>query len=190
MYESLSISAKKTKLTTESEYALPSTSKQKTMELSVSKAQSTSAEIRWALQTVLKGFSNNSTNNITVLFKAMFPDSPTAQNFSLGTDKLHYVMVHGIAPYCYEILKKEVGASDFYTVMVDESLNSVTQSSQVDIVVRFWDNTTNTEKIWFWKTTYLGHATHKDLHDGFTKATADLDISKTVQLSMDRPNVN
>ena len=36
----------------------------------------------------------------------------------------------------------------------------------------------------------MGHATHKDLHDGFTKATADLDISKMVQLSMDGPNVN
>ena len=120
----------------------------------------------------------------------MFPGSPTAQNFSLGADKLRYVMVHGITPYCYEMLKKEVDASDFYTVMFDESLNSVTQSSQMDILVRFWDNTTNTAKIRFWKTTYLGHATHKDLHDGFTKATADLDISKVVQLSMDGPNVN
>ena len=104
------------------------------MELSVSKAQSTSAEIRWTLQTFLKGFSNNSANNITALFKAIFPDSPTAQNFSLDADKLRYVMVHGIAPYCYEMLKKEVGASDFYTVTFDESLNSVTQSSQMDIL--------------------------------------------------------
>ena len=112
---------RKTKPTTESESVLPSTSKQQTMELSVSKAQFTLAEIRWTLQTVLKGFSDNSANNITA-FKAMFPDSPTAQNFSLGADKLRYVMVHGIVPYCYEILKKEVGASDFYTVMLDESL--------------------------------------------------------------------
>ena len=74
--------------------------------------------------------------------------------------------------------------------MFDESLNSVTQSSQMDILVRFWDNTTNTAKIGSWKTTYLGHATHKDLHDGFAKATADLDVSKMVQLSMDGPNVN
>ena len=161
---------KETKPTTESESALPSTSKQQTMERSVSKAQSTSAEIRWTLQTALKGFSNNSANKITALFKAMF--------------------VYGIAPYCNEMLKKEVGASDFYTVMFDESLNSVTQSSQMDILVRFWDNTTNAAKIRFWKTTYLGHATHKDLHDGFTKATADLDISKMVQLSMDGPSVN
>ena len=48
----------------------------------------------------------------------------------------------------------------------------------MDILVKFWDNTTNTAKIRFWKTTYLGHA------------TADLDISKMVQLSMDGPNVN
>ena len=160
------------------------------MELSASKVQSTSTEIRWTFQTVLKGFSNNSANNITAFFKAMFPDSPTAQNFSHGAGKLRYVMVDGIAPYCYEMLKKEVGASDFYTVMFDESLNSVAQSSQMDILVRFWDNATNTAKIRFWKTTYLGHAMHKDLHDGFTKATADLDISKLVQLSTDRPNVN
>ena len=114
MKVSVFLEKKKNKPTTESESALPSTSKQQTMELSVSKAQSTLVEIRWTLQTVLKGFSNNSANNITALFKAIFPDSPTAQDFSLGADKLRYVMVHGIAPYCYEMLKKEVVASDFW----------------------------------------------------------------------------
>ena len=36
----------------------------------------------------------------------------------------------------------------------------------------------------------LGHATHKDLLEGFNSSLSDLDLSKMIQLSMDGPNIN
>ena len=43
-----------------------------TLELTVTKLQTLSAEIRWALQSILKRHSNNSSSNISPLFKIMF----------------------------------------------------------------------------------------------------------------------
>ena len=48
---------------------------QQTLELTVNMSQVSIAEIRWGLQTVPKGHSKNSNNNIIELFKVMFPDS-------------------------------------------------------------------------------------------------------------------
>ena len=43
-----------------------------TLELTVTKSQTLSAEIRWALQSILKRHFNNSSSNISPLFKIMF----------------------------------------------------------------------------------------------------------------------
>ena len=59
---------------------------QKTLELTVTKLQTFSAEIRWALKSVLKGHSNNSSSNISPLFKVMFPDSKIFESFAVGAD--------------------------------------------------------------------------------------------------------
>ena len=81
---------------------------QQTLELTVNKLQVSIAKIRLALQTLTKGHSKNSNNNITELFKVMFPDSQIAKIFTLVADKTRYIISHGIAPYFYEILKANV----------------------------------------------------------------------------------
>ena len=52
---------------------------QQTLELTVNKSQVSVAEIRCVLQTVTKGNSKNS-NNVTELFKVMFPGSQISKN--------------------------------------------------------------------------------------------------------------
>ena len=52
---------------------------QQTLEWTVNKSQFSDAEIRWVLQTVTKGNSKNS-NNVTELFKVLFPGSQIAKN--------------------------------------------------------------------------------------------------------------
>ena len=64
-----------------------SSTQQQTLELTVTKSQVSIAEMRWALQTVTKGHSRNSNNNITELFKVMFPDSQRLQKC------LHFVQI-------------------------------------------------------------------------------------------------
>ena len=57
--------------------------------------------------------------------------------FTLGADKARYVINHGIAPYFYEVLKASVSSADFYVIRFDESINSVTQTNQVDRSIRY-----------------------------------------------------
>ena len=91
-----------------------SSTRQQTFELTVNKSQVFIAEIRWPLQTVTKGHSKNLNDNITELFKVMFPDSQIAKLFTLGADGTRYIINHGIAPYLYEILKANVKLADSF----------------------------------------------------------------------------
>ena len=119
----------------------------------------------------------------------MFPDSKIVESFALGADKLRYLITYGIAPYFYDLLKDNVNNSDCYTVLFDGSLNRISETSQMDILLRYWDNIT-TVKVRFSNSSYLGYTTHKDLLEGFNSSVSDLDLSKIIQLSMDEPNVN
>ena len=84
----------------------------KALELTVTKSQTLSVDIRLALKSVFKGNSNNSSRNISPLFKIMFPDSKIVESFALGADKLRYLITDGIAPYFCYLLKDNVNNSD------------------------------------------------------------------------------
>ena len=103
---------------------------------------------------------------------------------------MRYSITYGIAPYFYDLLKDNVNSSHRYTVLFNESLNRISQTSQMDILLRYWDNIAKMVKYQFWNSSYLGHATHKDLLEGFDSSVPDLDLSKMIQLLMDGPNVN
>ena len=120
----------------------------------------------------------------------MFSDSDIAKEFSMGADKLRYVVNQRIAPYFHKILKEEVSACSCCVIIFDESLNDVTQSSQMDVLVRFWDNSSNNVKVRFWDSSFLGHARHSDLLEHFNKSICTLNLSKMLQVSMDGPSVN
>ena len=100
------------------------------------------------MQTVIKGRSKNSNNNVTELFKVMSPDSQIAKMFTLGADKTSYIINHGIASYFYEILKASANLADFYVISFDESMNSVTQTNQM-YCFRYWDSEASLVKVWF-----------------------------------------
>ena len=126
-----------------------SSTQQQTIELTVNKSQVSIAEIKWALQTVTKGHSKNSSNNIAELFKVIFPDSQIAKMFTLGTDKTRYIVNYGIAPYFYEILNANVNLADFYAISFDESMNSITQTNHMYCFMRYWDSEANLVKVQF-----------------------------------------
>ena len=65
----------------------------------------------------------------------MFPDSAIASKFVCGERKCNHLATFGIAPYFERQLLREVKASNEYVVMFDESLNSVLQSKQMDVMV-------------------------------------------------------
>ena len=56
----------------------------------------------------------------------------------------------------------------------------------MDLLVQFFDNSTNTVNTRF----YDSHATHQDLHKQFNDIPNELDSNKLCQISMDGPNIN
>ena len=69
----------------------------------------------------------------------------------------------GIAPYAKEQLRKNIDKAEYVVVSFDESLNHTTQSCQMDLLLRYWDNHDQQVKVRYWDSTFLTHTTNKDL---------------------------
>ena len=72
----------------------------------------------------------------------------------------------------------------------DESLNDVTQTTEMELHVRYWDPIENRVKVRYYDSTFLGHGTHTDLLNHFKCIINDLPSNKVYQVSMDVINAN
>ena len=72
------------------------------------------------------------------------------EKIQLGPSKLKYVLNHGIAPYVKDILKNQVIDTVWFVVSFDKSLNEVTQTSQMDISLQFWNKEKNGVEDRYW----------------------------------------
>ena len=70
----------------------------------------------------------------------MFSDSAIASAFQLSKLKCSYYISFGLAPFIKHLLTKDINLSPIFSVMFDESLNKIMQQSQMDIQIRFWDD--------------------------------------------------
>ena len=136
-----------------------------------------------------RGFSNNCAKDIHSVFETMFPDSTIASSFQLGPDKLKYMTNWGIAPYVKEQLRNNINQTEYVVVSFDESLNHTTQSCQMDILLRYWDNHDQLVKVRYWISKFLIHTTNKDLLMELNKSVDIINFSKIMQFSMDGPSV-
>ena len=89
---------------------------QQTIDTNIITSDKLKAEIIWALFSVCKGYLNNSAKSLNQTFAAMFPDSPTTQQFQLGSDKLKYICNWGIAPYFKSLLETQLAKSEYIVV--------------------------------------------------------------------------
>ena len=167
----------------------PSCSKQ-VVEIAFNNTDKIKAEIYWVLKCITGGYSNNSCNNIAILFQNMFPDSEIAKKFQLGPNKVKYLTNFGIKPYIKDLLVESIKKSNCYIVSFDESLNKVTQNCEMDLLLRFFDPLDERVKVRFFDSRFLGHATHSDLLQHFNDAVKDLNPNHMYQISMDGPSVN
>ena len=101
------------------------------------KDNSTNTEILWTLKVIMNHFSFRSCMDLDKLFKAMFPDSEIAKQFKLSKTKCSYFINFGIASVFKTNLTKEINMPSFYSFSFDESVNSVMQQCQMDVVVRY-----------------------------------------------------
>ena len=165
------------------------TSKQATLDLVHSKEE-LKTEIKWTLTTVMYNISSNASSSMTKLFSSLFPDSKIAQDVALGRTKINYVINFGPGPYFKSLLIEEVEKSPYYVVSFDESLNKVTQTCQMDLIVRFWNDLSNEVEVRYLNSTFLGHSSALDIRNHFNKETEILNLSRMLQISMDGPSTN
>ena len=57
-----------------------------------------------------------------------------------GKTKCGYLINYGLAPYIKVQLEIYISSSPLYVVSFDESMNSVLQNEQMDVAIRFWNN--------------------------------------------------
>ena len=136
------------------------------------------AEILLALKAVMSNFSQNSAQDITEIFKAIFPDSNIAQGMSCGP-KNSYLITFGIAPYFKQLLIDDLKAPCF-VVLFDESLNTALHQEQMDFSVRYLKNYHVVTR--YLSSTFLGHTTSEDLKLKFEEVTHDLNTKRMVQV--------
>lgn len=153
----------------------------------VSKTDVLKSEVMWVLQTIVSHNSYKSNEEISNIFRAMFPDSKIAEGFKLGERKTSYLTVYGIGEFLKNLLLQQINGK--YTVLFDESLNKKAQKKQMDIHVRFWvDNIVKTRYL---TSVFLGHGCATDMVEHFMNGIKDLTNHKNmIQISMDGPSVN
>ena len=123
--------------------SLSATAGQQTLNSGINISDVVKAEIIWTLKIADCGFSLRSSDNQSDLFSTMFPDSAVARGFQTGRTKTMYEITHGLASYFKTILVDAIGRSDVHMYSFDESLNEVTQSSEMDLYVKFWNADSN-----------------------------------------------
>lgn len=146
------------------------------------------AEIRWTLKVIRSHYSFKSCEDISSIFKFMFPDCESAKHFVCRERKAAYLAAIGIASHFLSLLKGKVRDQSEYVLLFDESVNSEMQSKQLDVQVRYW-NADKVESRYF-TSYFLRHADAEAVHDKLESVGADLGYEKLAQLSMDSPNVN
>lgn len=154
------------------------------------KDEVTKSEILWCLHTVITHKSIRMSGKDVELFELLFPDSEIAKKIRLKRTKIGYSLMYGIAPYFKNQLILNVLKCNFFSVGFDESLNKVSQKTQMDINIRFWCTERDYVCTRYFTSAFLSRSTADEIRRNFKLALSDLKISAITQISMDGPNVN
>lgn len=142
----------------------------------------TDAEILWALDVIVSNSSLNSCQNKSKLFARMFKGCKVAELFSCGYTKCAYIINFGLAPYFRSMLEETVKEAPYHVRCFDESHNKSLQKGQMDMHLRFWDDTTNAVKTRYYNSEFLTKSKASDIQDKFNSCSKDLDSNKMIQV--------
>ena len=161
-----------------------------TLDSMVIPVNSLRAEILWTLKVVTSHFSLRSCLGLNELFRVMFSDSKIASSFQLSKTKCSYFIKYGLPPHFKELLLQDVKVCPFFVLSFDESLNEFIQKEQMDLQIRYWDNTQNKVRTRYLDSYFLQRPNAKNLCDVLILALKELNPKRLVQLSMDGPSTN
>ncbi|CAF2966884.1 unnamed protein product [Rotaria sp. Silwood2] len=143
------------------------------------------------MATAQLGFSFNSSQFLSEMFRSMFPDSQIAVDYSLRERKLSYVISHGTGYYFTNELIKDVRKAYGFSLLFDETSIAGVRK-QLDIFFRYWSEAKNCICVRFYKSIILGHVTADIISRSIIDSLkADgIDITKMLMLADDRSSLN
>lgn len=153
----------------------------------------TKAEILWALKVCDSNFSFSSCDNLDELFQAMFPDSAVARSFKMGSSKVSYLISQGMGPFFIRQVIKDINdaPNTMFTLHFDET-TTIQGNKQLDILIRYFSNTSKKVEVRYLKSVMLGHAFADTVFNEIQSALLDctLPLTQLLSVSSDGPNVN
>lgn len=153
--------------------------------------QVTNAEIIWALSATQRGYSFNSCDDMSLVFRSMFPDSKIAEKFSIQQKKMSYFLSHGLGPYFHRELIDDVKINEMFVLCFDEQTNQQ-NNKQLDLLLKYWCHKKGLVVTRYYRTALLGHAQVSVLHDFIVNSLKSdgLDLKRLLMLGRDNPSVN
>ena len=140
------------------------------------------AQLLWTLKVASSHFSLRSYLGLNELFQSMFTYGEIVKSFQLSKTKCSYIVNFRLAPYFKDLLLKEIKASDSFRILFCESMNKVMQEEQMDVQIRYWNETA--------KLVDTRHPNVKYVFNCLITSLKDLPSERLLQLSMDSSNTN
>ena len=75
---------------------------------------------------------------------------PLQNSFPVEELNLHLLLTMALLPISKELLTEYVNLSDGFVILFDENFNSVTQSSEMDIIIPYWDIQAQIVRVHYW----------------------------------------
>ena len=75
-------------------------------------------------------------------------------------------------------------------ICFDEAFNEISKKGQMDIVIRFWDSSTNKVCSRYLSSSFMGHSTAENIMNNFLEASSGMNLCNLAQVSMYGPSVN
>ena len=119
----------------------------------------------------------------------MFSDSNIAENFKLSKTKSD-IMTYGIVPYLKSNITNSVLKASYFTIISDESVNSVLQNKQMDMQIRYWSDEDCKAQTKYYDSKFLKGADSDTSCDALLQTLSSFDKGKMLMLSMDGPTMN
>ena len=96
----------------------------------------------------------------------------------------------GIAPYFNEVLRKEIINAPAFCLLFDESMNRILQNEQLDIHIRFWDDSKCMAVTRYFDSHFCRRPNVDNIVKKLQQSLQKLVVEKMIQLSMNGPATN
>ena len=150
------------------------------------------AEVLWSFKLASADYSLRSCDDMPLVWRGMFPDSPIATGLTYSRTKASYIFADGLGPLLAKRICQDLkNGESAFTILFDET-GTVQGKKQMDLLLRFWSEQKN-EVVTRYLTSFMfGRTSHEHIVEMIMslKDNFDLPWERFFNLSSDGPNIN